>query len=79
MNLHEFAHRMPKIELHVHLEGAIRPATLLQLARRNGVSLPAQDVDELRDFYRFRDFGHFIEIYNWSPSTRTTRPCSAPT
>ncbi len=64
MNLHEFAHRMPKVELHIHLEGSIRPATLLQLARRNGVSLPAQDVEGLRDFYRFRDFGHFIEIYN---------------
>jgi hypothetical protein len=34
---------MPKVELHVHLEGAIRPATLLQLARRNGVRLPVQD------------------------------------
>ena len=63
MNLHEFAHRMPKVELHVHLEGSIHPATLLQLARRNGVSLPAQDVKRLRDFYRFRDFGHFIAVY----------------
>jgi adenosine deaminase len=54
---------MPKIELHVHLEGAIRPTTLLQLARRNGVSLPAQDVEGLRDFYRFRDFSHFIAVY----------------
>ena len=63
MNRHEFARRMPKVELHVHLEGSIRPATLLQLAERNGVSLPAQDVEGLRDFYRFCDFGHFIEVY----------------
>lgn len=69
MNLHEFARRcgfarcMPKVELHVHLEGSIRPTTLLQLAQRNSISLPAQDVEELRDFYRFRDFGHFIEVY----------------
>ena len=63
MNLHEFARRIPKVELHVHLEGSIRPATLLQLARRNGVSLPAQDVKGLWDFYRFRDFAHFIEVY----------------
>ena len=63
MNLHEFARRMPKAELHVHLEGAIRPATLLRLARRNGVNLPAQDEAELRDFYRFRDFAHFIQVY----------------
>lgn len=63
MNLHEFAHRIPKVELHVHLEGAIRPATLLQLAQRNGVRPPAQDVDGLRDFYRFRDFEHFLDVY----------------
>ena len=64
MNLHEFARCMPKVELHVHLEGSIRPATLLQLAQRNSVSLPAQDVEELKDFYRFRDFSHFIEVYS---------------
>ncbi len=63
MKLHEFARRMPKVELHVHLEGAIRPSTLLQLAQRNGAQLPAQDLKGLRDFYRFRDFSHFIEVY----------------
>ncbi len=63
MNLHEFARRMPKAELHVHLEGSIRPGTLLRLAQRNGVDLPAQDVEGLRDFYRFRDFAHFVDVY----------------
>jgi aminodeoxyfutalosine deaminase len=63
MDLLTFAHRMPKVELHVHLEGAIRPSTLLRLARRNGVALPARSVKDLREFYRFRDFSHFIEVY----------------
>jgi adenosine deaminase len=63
MNLHEFARRMPKVELHVHLEGSIRPATLLRLARRNDVRLPAQDEEGLRGFYCFRDFAHFIAVY----------------
>jgi aminodeoxyfutalosine deaminase len=63
MNLHEFALQMPKVELHVHLEGAIRPATLLRLAQRNSVRLPAQDVEGLRGFYRFRDFDHFVQVY----------------
>jgi adenosine deaminase len=63
MNLHEFARRMPKVELHVHLEGSIRPATLLRLAERNSIKLPVRDVDELQGFYRFRDFAHFVEIY----------------
>jgi hypothetical protein len=34
----------PKIELHVHLEGTVRPAAILQIARRNGVTLPADSV-----------------------------------
>jgi aminodeoxyfutalosine deaminase len=63
MSLRDFVAAMPKVELHVHLEGSIRPATLLALAQRNGVSLPADDLDGLRAFYRFTDFAHFIQVY----------------
>jgi aminodeoxyfutalosine deaminase len=58
----------PKIELHVHLEGTVRPETLLEIARRNDVPLPVDTVEELRELYRFRDFAHFIEI--WILTTR---------
>ncbi len=54
---------VPKIELHVHLEGSIRPATLLEIARRNGESLPADSVEELEKLYEFTDFAHFIEVW----------------
>ncbi|HYN22639.1 MAG TPA: adenosine deaminase [Thermoanaerobaculia bacterium] len=54
---------MPKVELHVHLEGSMRPRVLLELARRNGVNLPAQDEDGLRKWFRFRDFDHFVDVY----------------
>src|SRR5215468_735164 len=63
MSLDTFIRRMPKVELHVHLEGSIQPETLLLLARRNGVSLPATTVEGLRQWYRFTDFPHFVEIY----------------
>ena len=53
----------PKIELHVHLEATIQPETLLAIARRNGETLPADTVEELRELYRFRDFDHFIEVW----------------
>jgi aminodeoxyfutalosine deaminase len=53
----------PKIELHVHLEGTVRPRTLLQIARRNGYPLPADTVEGLEAHYDFRDFAHFIEIW----------------
>src|SRR5262249_60975805 len=52
-----------KIELHGPLEGTVRPATLLQIAGRNGVALPADSVDELAAIYEFRDFPHFLEIW----------------
>jgi adenosine deaminase len=63
MSLHDFIQEMPKVELHVHLEGSIRPTTLLSLAERNGVALPAQDLEGLQEFYRFTDFDHFIQVY----------------
>ncbi|HEX2641438.1 MAG TPA: adenosine deaminase [Thermoanaerobaculia bacterium] len=63
MSLDLFLLRMPKAELHVHLEGAIRPAVLLELARRNGVDLPARDEAGLRRWFRFRNFEQFVQVY----------------
>ncbi|HEY2671771.1 MAG TPA: adenosine deaminase [Rugosimonospora sp.] len=54
---------VPKIELHVHLEGSIRPATLLEIARRNGEALPADSVAGLEKLYEFTDFAHFIDVW----------------
>jgi aminodeoxyfutalosine deaminase len=48
----------PKIELHVHLEGTVRARTLLGIAKRNGVPLPADSVKGLAGFYKYRDFAH---------------------
>lgn len=63
MSLDEYIRAMPKAELHVHLEGAVHPETLLELAADNGVSLPASDAEGLRRWYTFRDFDHFLAIY----------------
>jgi aminodeoxyfutalosine deaminase len=53
----------PKIELHVHLEGTVRPATLLEIARRNDYALPADTEQGVAALYDFRDFAHFIEVW----------------
>jgi aminodeoxyfutalosine deaminase len=53
----------PKIELHVHLEGTVRPKTLLEIARRNGYALPVDTEEEVAALYEFRDFAHFIEVF----------------
>jgi aminodeoxyfutalosine deaminase len=63
MHLHAFIREMPKAELHVHLEGSIRPATLLALAEQNDVALPVSNPEGLQEFYRFTDFDHFIRVY----------------
>ncbi|HTG32284.1 MAG TPA: adenosine deaminase [Thermoanaerobaculia bacterium] len=63
MSLERFLLRLPKVELHVHLEGSMRPAVLLELARRNGIELPAQDEAGLKRWFRFTDFEHFVQVY----------------
>ena len=54
---------MPKVELHVHLEGSTRPETFLKLAKRHAIQLPADDLDGLYRWFQFTDFGHFLEVY----------------
>ena len=61
----------PKIELHVHLEGTVRPKTLLEIARRNDYALPAETEEGLAELYDFRDFTHFIEV--WVLTTNALR------
>jgi aminodeoxyfutalosine deaminase len=63
MSIDRFLLRLPKVELHVHLEGSMRPAVLLELARRNGIELPAQDEAGLKRWFRFTDFEHFVQVY----------------
>lgn len=57
------ARSLPKVEMHVHLEGAMRPATLLRLSRKHNISLPAQTVEETERLYDYTNFLHFLEVY----------------
>jgi adenosine deaminase len=63
MTLKSYIDAMPKVELHVHLEGSTQPETLLELADRNGVKLPVTTPEALRALYDFRDFEYFLDIY----------------
>ena len=55
--------KMPKAEVHLHLEGTISPETLWDMAARNHVALPVGTLAELRQLYRFEHFGKFIELW----------------
>jgi aminodeoxyfutalosine deaminase len=61
--LTEFVDALPKVELHVHLEGSIAPSTLLALARSQPNSRLPSSEEGLRELYHFRDFAHFLEVY----------------
>jgi adenosine deaminase len=55
--------RLPKAELHIHIEGSLEPAMMLALARRNGVGLPYPNAASLRRAYRFKKLQDFLDLY----------------
>jgi len=59
----DFARKLPKAELHLHIEGTLEPELMFELARRNGVSLPYASVDDVRRAYVFSDLQSFLDIY----------------
>ena len=63
-DLDSFIAEMPKAELHVHLEGTVRPATAVKLARRHGLehTLPTTDPEKLGDWFVFSNFRAFIRV-----------------
>jgi adenosine deaminase len=61
----QFVTEIPKIELHLHIEGAIPLGTMLDLAKRDGKDRSLKSVDDLRRKLTYRDFPHFIELWTW--------------
>ena len=58
-----FIEAMSKAELHVHVEGTLEPELKFELARRNGIELPYQSVEEMRAAYNFDDLPSFLRVY----------------
>jgi adenosine deaminase len=54
---------IPKVELHVHLEGSVHEELSLELARKNNVDIGAATATEVRKLYEFTDFEHFLQLY----------------
>lgn len=61
--LDQFVRNLPKAELHLHLEGTLEPEMMLEMAARNGVTLPYRSVEDARDAYDFADLQSFLDLY----------------
>lgn len=62
-SLIRLAERVPKVELHLHIEGSLEPELMLSLARRNGVQLPYDSVEDARAAYQFGNLEAFLDLY----------------
>ncbi len=61
--MRDFLERLPKAELHLHIEGSLEPELMFALAERNGVTLPFASVEEVRAAYDFSDLQSFLDLY----------------
>jgi adenine deaminase len=61
--MHANAFRLPKAELHVHVEGTFEPELIFEIAERNEIALPYSSVEALRGAYEFSDLQSFLNLY----------------
>jgi adenine deaminase len=61
--LKKFIEDLPKVELHLHIEGSLEPKLMFALAQRNKIKIPFKTVDEVRKAYNFSNLQDFLDIY----------------
>jgi adenosine deaminase len=59
----EYINKLPKAELHLHIEGTFEPELMFEIARRNNVKIRFQNIEEIREAYKFHDLQSFLDIY----------------
>ncbi len=59
----EFIELLPKVELHMHIEGSLMPEMLLELADKNNIKLPYETLEDVEQAYQFKDLSEFINLY----------------
>ncbi len=65
MSVDSWFERVPKVELHVHLEGSIPHPIIWELIQKYGGDASVPDLESLRRRYEYRDFQHFIRTWLW--------------
>ena len=63
MSIVEFIKKVPKTELHLHIEGTLEPNQMFELAKRNNISIPFQNIQEVKAAYNFSNLESFLKIY----------------
>ncbi|MBO4233310.1 adenosine deaminase [Riemerella anatipestifer] len=63
MNITEYIKKIPKAELHLHIEGSFQPELMFKIAQRNQVKIPYQTVEEVKKAYQFSCLQDFLDIY----------------
>ncbi len=63
ISLNEYINKIPKAELHLHIEGTFEPELMFAIAERNGISIDFNSVEELRAAYNFNNLQEFLDIY----------------
>ena len=63
MNITEYIKKIPKAELHLHIEGTFEPELMFEIAQRNQVKIPYQSVEEVKKAYQFSCLQDFLDIY----------------
>ena len=63
MDLANLIQRIPKAELHLHIEGTLEPELMMKLAQRNRIKLPYASIDEIRRAYKFSNLQSFLDVY----------------
>ena len=59
----ELIKKIPKAELHLHIEGSLEPELMFEMAKRNKIEISFKSVDEIRSAYNFHDLQSFLDIY----------------
>ena len=63
MNIVEFIKKVPKTELHLHIEGTLEPDHMFKLAKKNNISIPFKNIKEVKEAYNFSNLESFLKIY----------------
>ena len=59
----DFINKLPKAELHLHIEGTFEPELMFEIAKRNNIKIPFQSIDEIKEAYQFNCLQDFLDIY----------------